>query len=223
MRPTTRSMAASNLAKTDVPPLSFTAGRCFPSSFSQAATITALHHFQQQLFRATHTMLNMQREIDTLKRQLALSAKATTNTTNQTNSASATATPSKSPDATLNKPLVGQCRHAGPWTHFSPARTLQHGGPALQQGCHATRTALHSNRATPQRSSRRATHAQDTRPVATSGHADSTSPFTFVSVWQNSGLPQALPASWSATRWFVPSSRTWCSLGVKDKTLASLA
>ena len=35
----------------------------------------------------------------------------------------------------------------------------------------------HSNRATPQRSSRRATHTQDTRPVATSGHADSTSPF----------------------------------------------
>ena len=103
--PLSLTAGGASQARAVSPPLSLTVGSCFPPSLSQAATITALHHMQEQLIRATHTISTMQGETDTLKRGLALSAelsaKATKHTTNQTDSASSTATPSKSPDATF--------------------------------------------------------------------------------------------------------------------------
>ena len=53
-------------------PLSLSTGRCgSPSSLSQAATISALRHMQNQLIRATHTISTMQGEIDSLSKKLA--------------------------------------------------------------------------------------------------------------------------------------------------------
>ena len=52
-------------------PLSLSTGRCgSPSSLSQATTITALQHMQNQLIRATHTISTMQGEIDSLNKKL---------------------------------------------------------------------------------------------------------------------------------------------------------
>ena len=81
MRPTTRSMMAASCKQPEtdtMPPpchaslLSLSTGRCgSPSSLSQAATITALQHMQNQLIRATHTISTMQGEIDSLNKKLA--------------------------------------------------------------------------------------------------------------------------------------------------------
>ena len=98
----------------------------------------------------------MQGEIDILKRGLALSAelsaKATKHTTNQTDSASSTADPSKSPDATF---LTN--RYAALSDSADPPAPAEPTSPRPARG---NTTVPHSNRAATSQLSKRATHAQ---------------------------------------------------------------